>query len=82
MIFDIREEFGYEFGMSTYIPVTRPVPVIFEIKENPNPVKAGKTHQIVVGSCEYPHVWVLLPCLPPNSRTKPKNSDIPMLFSS
>jgi len=27
IIFYIREEFGYEFGVGTYIPVTRPIPV-------------------------------------------------------
>ena len=27
VIFYIRDGFGYEFGVNTYIPVTRPIPV-------------------------------------------------------
>lgn len=30
MIFYIRDEFEYKFGMSTYIPVTCPVPVFYK----------------------------------------------------
>jgi len=27
VVFCIRNRFGYEFGVDTYIPVTRPIPV-------------------------------------------------------
>jgi len=49
VIFYIRDEFGYGFGIGNYIPVIRPIPC-FEIGKNsnsyPNSIKIGKTHQI------------------------------------
>jgi hypothetical protein len=42
MIFYIRDEFGYEFGVGIPIsPLLIPYPY-FEIGENPNRVKAGE----------------------------------------
>ena len=42
------------------LPVSYPC---FEIRENPNLVKAGKPSQIWFGLDGYPQVWILLSCL-------------------
>ena len=51
VIFCIQNEFGYGFGVGTYIPVPY---LCLEIGENPNsypnPVKTGKTRQNEFGS--------------------------------
>ena len=53
VIFCIRDEFEYGFGVSTYIPVTHLISC-FEIGKNPNlysnSVKTRKTRQIRFGS--------------------------------
>jgi len=49
VIFCIRDGFEYRFGMSTYIPVTRPIPVFWnrgKLKLIPKPSQNGKIHQI------------------------------------
>jgi len=49
VIFYIRDGFGYGFGVSTIYLLPVPYPC-FEIGENPNPVKTGKTRQVGFGS--------------------------------
>jgi len=48
IIFCIWDGFGYEFGVGTYMLVTRPIPGV--IRENLNSVKTEKTRQIEFGS--------------------------------
>jgi len=54
-------------------PLPAPYPY-FEIGENPNPVKLGKTLQIGVGLDGYPWARILLPCLELIERKKKKKT--------
>jgi hypothetical protein len=63
MIFYIQDKFGYEFRVGIPISPLLIAYPYFEIGENSNRVKVGKSHQIEFGSDEYSRVLVLLPCL-------------------
>jgi hypothetical protein len=51
VIFCIRDEFGYEVGVGTYIPITRLIPVFWNRgKPIPKPSQNGKIRQNGFGS--------------------------------